>query len=134
MRRPRAQARAAIEALAKAPTEIAGRDEITRGGVQRDRPTLLGGSAGCGKTLLAMKFLVRRATLHDEPGAFRTFAEKAREPTTNMVPLGRDLAGLAARRRLFIVHMHIDRSEIEKFAPAGCQRAERTICSRSRQP
>jgi len=41
------------------PTGIQGLDEITTGGLPRGRPTFVCGSAGCGKTLLAMKFLVR---------------------------------------------------------------------------
>ena len=45
--------------LPKAPTGIQGLDEITGGGLPRGRPTLVCGSAGCGKTLLAMEFLVR---------------------------------------------------------------------------
>jgi KaiC len=36
------------------------------------RPTLICGAAGCGKTLLAMEFLVRGATECDEPGVFLT--------------------------------------------------------------
>ncbi len=48
--------------LPKTPTGIAGLDEITGGGLPSGRPTLVCGSAGCGKTLLAMEFLVRGAT------------------------------------------------------------------------
>ncbi len=47
--------------LPKAPTGIQGLDEITGGGFPRGRPTLICGSAGCGKTLLSMEFLVRGA-------------------------------------------------------------------------
>ena len=47
----------AIPAVEKCPTGIAGLDEITLGGLPKGRPTLLCGSAGCGKTLLAMTFL-----------------------------------------------------------------------------
>ena len=47
--------------LPKAPTGIQGLDEITEGGFPRGRPTLICGSAGAGKTLLAMEFLVRGA-------------------------------------------------------------------------
>ena len=32
------------------------------------RPTLVCGPAGCGKTLLAMEFLIRGITEFDEPG------------------------------------------------------------------
>lgn len=38
-------------ALAKAPTGIQGLDELTGGGLPKGRPTLICGSAGCGKTL-----------------------------------------------------------------------------------
>lgn len=37
--------------LAKCPTGIQGLDEITDGGLLQGRPTLVCGSAGCGKTL-----------------------------------------------------------------------------------
>ena len=49
----------ALPPLAKAPTGISGLDEVTEGGVPRGRPTLVCGPAGCGKTLLAMEFLIR---------------------------------------------------------------------------
>ena len=65
-------------ALEKAPTGIAGLDEITGGGLPRGRPTLVCGGAGCGKTLLAMEFLVRGATEFGEPGVFIAFEETAR--------------------------------------------------------
>ncbi len=41
--------------LAKCPTGIQGLDEITDGGLLQGRPTLVCGSAGCGKTLLGME-------------------------------------------------------------------------------
>lgn len=36
--------------IRKAPTGIAGLDEVTAGGLPAGRPTLICGSAGCGKT------------------------------------------------------------------------------------
>ena len=56
--------------LPKAPSGIAGLDEITGGGLPRGRPTLVCGGAGCGKTLFAMEFLVRGATQFGESGVF----------------------------------------------------------------
>ena len=47
--------------LKKVPTGITGFDEITGGGVPAGRPTLVCGSAGCGKSLLATEFLIRGA-------------------------------------------------------------------------
>ena len=67
--------------LPKAPTGIQGLDEITNGGFPRGRPTLVCGSAGAGKTLLAMEFLVRGATQFNEPGVFMAFEETAAELT-----------------------------------------------------
>src|SRR5689334_18883050 len=52
--------------LPKCPTGITGLDEITGGGVPRGRPTLVCGSAGCGKSLLSMEFLVRGAIEFNE--------------------------------------------------------------------
>jgi replicative DNA helicase len=51
-----------VKAPRKAPTGIAGFDEITGGGLPRGRTTLLVGRSGTGKTVLALQFLVRRLT------------------------------------------------------------------------
>jgi circadian clock protein KaiC len=69
--------------LLKTPTGIKGLDEITGGGLPQGRPTLVCGGTGCGKTLLAMEFLVRGATQFDEPGVFMSFEEKFDELSKN---------------------------------------------------
>src|SRR3984885_6118961 len=86
-------------ALAKAPTGIQGLDEITGGGLPKGRPTLVCGSAGAGKTLLAMEFLVRGAIQYNEPGVFMAFEETAAELTQNVRPLGFDLEELAEEKK-----------------------------------
>src|ERR1700742_1975416 len=80
--------------LQKTPTGITGLDEITSGGLPKGRPTLVCGGAGCGKTLLGLEFLVKEATLHDEPGAFIAFEESAEELAQNVRSLGFDLDDL----------------------------------------
>jgi circadian clock protein KaiC len=100
--------------LEKSPTGISGFDEITNGGLPKGRPTLVCGSAGCGKTLFAMEFLVRGATQFNEPGVFMSFEETAEELTKNVVSLGFDLNHLSASKRLLIDHVHVERSEIEE--------------------
>lgn len=100
--------------LPKSPTGIQGLDEVTGGGLPAGRPTLVCGSAGCGKTLLAMEFLVRGATQFGEPGVFVAFEENASELTKNVASLGFDLDALAARGKLLIDHVHIERAEIEE--------------------
>lgn len=100
--------------LPKSPTGIQGLDEITGGGLPTGRPTLVCGSAGCGKTMLAMEFIVRGATQFDEPGVFMMFEENAAELTTNVRSLGFDLEQLAAEKKIILDYVHIERSEIEE--------------------
>ncbi len=100
--------------LSKAPTGIVGLDEITAGGLPAGRPTLISGSAGCGKTMLAVEFLVRGATQFGEPGVFMMFEENAAELTANVRSLGFDLEDLVARKKIALDHVHIERSEIEE--------------------
>ncbi|HEY0764777.1 MAG TPA: circadian clock protein KaiC [Pyrinomonadaceae bacterium] len=100
--------------LQKEPTGISGFDEITRGGVPKGRPTLICGGAGAGKTLFAMEFLVRGATLFDEPGVFMSFEESEEELATNVASLGVDLNELIADKKLVLDYVFIERSEIEE--------------------
>ena len=102
------------QSLAKAPTGIEGLDEITGGGLPRGRPTLVCGAAGCGKTLLAMEFLVRGATQFDEPGVFLAFEERPEELVANVRSLGFDLDRLCEDERLLIDYVHVERNEIEE--------------------
>jgi circadian clock protein KaiC len=100
--------------LEKSPTGISGLDEITGGGLPKGRPTLICGSAGCGKTLLAMEFVVRGALQYGEPGVFMAFEENAGELKKNFASLGFDLNALSARKKIAIDHVFIERSEIEE--------------------
>ncbi|MEI6277074.1 MAG: circadian clock protein KaiC [Prolixibacteraceae bacterium] len=100
--------------LPKSLTGIQGLDEITGGGLPKGRPTLICGNAGCGKTLLAMEFLVRGATQYNEPGVFMAFEETEKELTANVASLGFDLDELTAKKMLLLEHIHIERSEIEE--------------------
>ncbi len=100
--------------LDRAPTGIEGLDEITSGGLPKGRPTLLCGGTGCGKTLLALEFLVRGATEFDEPGVFMSFEETALDLIENAASLGFDLPGLVAQNKLVLDHVHLQRSEMEE--------------------
>lgn len=100
--------------LLKAPTGISGFDDITGGGLPVGRPSLICGSAGCGKTLFATTFLVNGAAHYDEPGVFMSFEERAEDLSANVASLGYDLDGLIAQGRLAIDHVRVERSEIEE--------------------
>ena len=103
-----------LPTLAKTPTGIDGLDEITGGGLPAGRPTLVCGTAGCGKTMLSMEFLVRGATQFGEPGVFMMFEESAAEIAANVRSLGFDLEKLVAENKIALDHVHIERSEIEE--------------------
>jgi len=100
--------------LPKSPTSIQGLDEITGGGLPKGRPTLICGGAGCGKTLFAMEFLVRGATQYNEPGVFISFEETEKELTANVSSLGFDLDSLVERKKIWLEHIRVERSEIEQ--------------------
>jgi circadian clock protein KaiC len=100
--------------LAKTASGIDGLDEITRGGLPRGRPTLICGSAGCGKTLFGMEFLVRGATEFNEPGVFIAFEETAGELAQNVGSLGFDLDKLIAEKKIAVDYVHVERGEIEE--------------------
>ncbi|WP_210520145.1 circadian clock protein KaiC [Hymenobacter terricola] len=100
--------------LAKSPTGIEGLDEITEGGLPLGRPTLICGSAGCGKTLMGVEFLVRGIQNYNEPGVLMAFEETGAELAANVASLGFDLNDLQARQLLRLDHVHVDRSEIEE--------------------
>ena len=101
-------------ALPKAPTGISGLDDVTAGGLPRGRPTLICGPAGCGKTLLAIEFLVRGITEFGEPGVFVAFEESASDLTANVASLGFDLAQLESEGRLVIDHVNVLGGELEE--------------------
>jgi len=103
-----------LEGLQKERTGISGFDEITRGGLPAGRPTLVCGSAGAGKTLFAMEFLVRGATLYNEPGVFISFEESNEELVTNVASMGFDLNQLIAEKKLLLDYVFVERSEIEE--------------------
>lgn len=104
----------ASQPLRKAPSGVEGLDEITYGGLPHGRPTLVCGSAGCGKTLFGVQFLVRGILDHDEPGVFMSFEESAAEIAQNVRSLNWDLDQFELDRKLAIDHVRIEPSEIQE--------------------
>jgi circadian clock protein KaiC len=100
--------------IPKARTGIEGLDQITGGGLPAGRPTLIAGSAGAGKTMLATEFLVHGALEFGEPGVLMMFEENIEELSANVRSLGFDLDKLVAEKKIVMDHVHIERSEIEE--------------------
>jgi circadian clock protein KaiC len=103
-----------VGGISKCPTGIVGLDQITNGGLPRGRPALICGGAGCGKTLLALEFIVRGAIQFDEPGVFVSFEEMSDELADNVRSLGFDLNDLVKRKKLAMDYVRLERSEIEE--------------------
>ena len=101
-----------LPTVGKSPTGIRGLDEVTQGGLPQGRPTLLCGSAGCGKTLFAMTFLYNGAVEYDEPGVFLAFEEQPEDLIKNVGSLNYDIQKLIAEKKLAIDHVEIERTKI----------------------
>src|SRR6185437_12352756 len=100
--------------LPKTPTGIEGLDEITNGGLPTGRTTLVCGSAGSGKTVLGMEFLLHGILDYGEPGVFMAFEETEKDLQQNIASFGYDLGSLSREGKLAIDHVFIERSEIEE--------------------
>ena len=98
----------------KTPTGIDGLDKVTDGGIPKNRPTLLCGSAGCGKTLFAIQFLAKGIMDYNEPGVFMSFEETTFDLAQNVKSLGIDLEKLIKENKLRVDHVKVERAEIEE--------------------
>ncbi|HXB28645.1 MAG TPA: circadian clock protein KaiC [Puia sp.] len=103
-----------IKGLQKSKSGIDGLDEITGGGFPKGRPTLICGSAGCGKTLMGIQFLVRGIIDYNEPGVFMSFEESQKDLNQNVHSMGFDLNKMISQKKLRIDHIVIEKSEIEE--------------------
>ena len=98
----------------KCPTGIKGFDEITEGGLPKNRTTLISGSAGSGKTLLGIDFLINGAINYNEPGIFMSFEETEDELYEDVDSLNLDLQGLVSQKQILIEYVLLDRRDIQE--------------------
>jgi circadian clock protein KaiC len=87
----------------KIRTMIEGFDEISHGGLPAGRTTLVSGTSGTGKTLMAIQFLYHGIKYFDFPGLFVTFEESPRDIIQNAYSFGWDLEALISEGKLFIL-------------------------------
>lgn len=91
-----------VEKLQKIPVDIPGFDFITRGGLPKERLTLVAGPAGAGKTVFAIQYLVNGAR-RGEKGVFVSFEESVEDLKQNMAEFGFGLDELEAEGLLKFV-------------------------------
>lgn len=87
----------------KIRTLIEGFDDISHGGLPEGRSTLVSGTSGTGKTLLAVQFLYNGIIHFDDPGVFVTFEESPTDIIKNAYSFGWDLQRLINEGKLFIL-------------------------------
>ena len=103
-------------ALPKCPTGIKGFDQITEGGLPKHRTTLICGSAGSGKTLWGIDFVIKGAINYNEPGVFMSFEETEDELYNDVASLDLDLQGLVSQKKILLVHVVLQRRDIHESA------------------
>ena len=101
--------------LQKCPTGIKGFDEITEGGLPKNRTTLVSGSAGSGKTLLGIDFLINGAIKFKERGVFMSFEETEDQLYEDVASLNLDLKGLVSQKKILIEHVLLERKDIQEL-------------------
>jgi len=99
----------------KCLTGIKGFDEITDGGLPKNRTTLISGSTGSGKTLFGIDFLINGAIKFKEPGVLMSFEETEDELYTDVASLNLDLQGLVAQKKILIEHVLLERKDIQEL-------------------
>jgi circadian clock protein KaiC len=87
----------------KIRTLIEGFDDISHGGLPVGRTTLVSGTSGTGKTLIAVQFLYNGITHFDEAGVFVTFEESPADIIKNAHSFGWNLQQLIDQGKLFIL-------------------------------
>ncbi|HEU4780573.1 MAG TPA: circadian clock protein KaiC [Steroidobacteraceae bacterium] len=97
--------------LSKALTGIRGFDDISLGGLPRNRTTLVMGGPGTGKSVFALQTLVGAASRHKQPGIFVAFEENIDAIFTNAAAFDWGLPALE-RKHLFFMNAQLSPSFI----------------------
>lgn len=103
-----------MDVLEKSKTGIKGLDTITNGGLPKGRPSLICGSAGTGKTILGIEFIVNGIRKFREPGVIISFEERTADLMENVASLGMNLQKHVDEKKLTIDYVYIERNEIEE--------------------
>jgi len=88
--------------LPKIATGIHGFDELSHGGLPRNRISLLKGGPGSGKTVFALQSLVNAVRERGERGIFVAFEESTRQIIANSASFDWDLPALAKNKLFFM--------------------------------
>src|SRR5688572_14494306 len=88
--------------LPKIATGIAGFDELSHGGLPRNRITLLKGGPGSGKTVFALQALVNAVRRRQESAIFVAFEESSSQIVANATGFDWGLSAIPATKLFFM--------------------------------
>ncbi|TVS16282.1 MAG: circadian clock protein KaiC [Gammaproteobacteria bacterium] len=91
-----------VQPLTKLVTGIEGFDQLSHGGLPRNRTTLLFGGPGAGKTVFALQCLVNAVRHHQVSGIFVAFEEKASQIIANSAGFDWGLDTLSEKQIYFL--------------------------------
>lgn len=94
-------------------TGIPGMDSMLGGGIPKGSIVTVSGGTGCGKTTIAMQYLVAGATQHDEPGLYISFDEQKARIAENMAQFGWDMFELEREKK--VVFIEYPMHEVDQF-------------------
>jgi circadian clock protein KaiC len=98
--------RSAPQPLSKRATGIEGFDELSGGGLPRNRTTLVMGGPGSGKTVFSLQVLVNAAHQRNEAGIFVAFEERSPQVIANAATFDWGLPALA-EDQIYILDAHL---------------------------
>ena len=93
--------------LDRAPSGVAGLDELIEGGLPRGRIILVTGPAGSGKTTLGFQFLQHGIVAHNEPGVYVTLQDEIADLVQDMGRFGWPLQEHVNNHKLALVRSPI---------------------------
>ena len=102
-----------VTQLPKTLTGIQGLDVITNGGIPKNRPCLILGNTGCGKTIMAMEFLVHGIEEYKENAVFLSFEEKTQELEINVASFGYNLNTYMRQNKLYLEYVNFGKGQPE---------------------
>ncbi|MFA6036400.1 MAG: ATPase domain-containing protein [Candidatus Micrarchaeia archaeon] len=97
--------------LGRVPTGIDGLDPIIEGGLPRGSTTLVTGSAGTGKTIFGLQYLVEGAR-RGEKGVYINFDEEKEQLYNQALQFGWDLEKLESEGRIRIINFDLTKTHV----------------------
>ena len=105
------------EHFTRVPSGIEGLDEVMEGGLRKGTVNLVGGGAGCGKSILSMQYLVEGIRKFDEAGMYISFEENPEKIIQDFASFGWPLKEYVEKKKLVILYYTPE--QVERFLESG---------------